>query len=132
MTAPTTSAGLGSLNRALTRLQSDRALLHRIVGQFLEGVPHAQKRLASAVETRDVRAVAFETHRLRGQAASFDADPVVLAIDAVAHAASVHAWPAADRALEDLEVEIERLSADLSSYAASEGPGTGSGRAPDP
>jgi len=107
-----------ALDRALARLQSDKGLFRKIVRQFLEGVPPARTRLASAVEQRDARAVAFEAHRLRGQAASFDAFALVSAIDAMAAAAARSAWPDADQALRRIEVEVDRLTADLTSHAA--------------
>jgi signal transduction histidine kinase/CheY-like chemotaxis protein len=105
------------LERALARLQSDRGLLRRIMRQFLECAPHARKRLAAAAEQRDAQAVGFEAHRLRGQAASFDADDLVSAIDAVAAAVGRDAWPEADAALREFEIELDRLTADLRSHA---------------
>jgi CheY-like chemotaxis protein len=102
-----------SFDRALARLQFDEGLLRKIIGQFVEGAPLAEARLEAAVAARDARAVHFETHRLRGQAASFDAEALVRAIDGVVGAVTDQDWPVADAVLRELRRELERLMADL-------------------
>jgi PAS domain S-box-containing protein len=113
---PSASAPI-SLRRALARLQSDRGLLRRIVRQFIEEAPLAESRLQAAVRSRNAPATAYETHRLRGQAASLDATPLMAAIDSVAAAAARQAWLNADTGLMAMAVEVETLIDELRAYA---------------
>jgi CheY-like chemotaxis protein len=115
MGKPSASAST-SLRRALSRLQSDRGLLRKIVCQFIEEAPLAESRLQIAVRSRNGRATAYETHRLRGQAASLDAAPLMTAIDGIAAAAARQAWLNAETGLAGMAGELERLTDELRAY----------------
>jgi PAS domain S-box-containing protein len=97
------------LERALGRLQGDRTLLRRIASQFADGVPEVRAKLRAAVGRRDTSAVAFDSHRLRGQASSFGGEALVMASEALEDAARQAEWPAATDALVAVDGELDRF-----------------------
>jgi PAS domain S-box-containing protein len=103
------STSVTDLAGALGRLQGDRALLRRIASQFAEGAPAARAKLHEAVERRDAGAVAFGTHRLRGQASSFGGAALVEATEVLEVAARRENWTAAAAALLAVDAELDRL-----------------------
>jgi CheY-like chemotaxis protein/HPt (histidine-containing phosphotransfer) domain-containing protein len=115
---PPLSVGFGEpsfvadLPRALARLGGHEELLHRIMAPFVEAAARARAELLEAAEKRDHAAVAFYAHRLRGQAASFEASALVMASMALEDAArhgSEDVTEALDRALRELERLVEFL-----------------------
>jgi HPt (histidine-containing phosphotransfer) domain-containing protein len=77
--------------------------------QFAEGVPSIRTKLRGSVEQKDAQALAFATHRLRGQAASFDGEAVVAAVKVLEDAGRREGWTAARAALLAVEHELDRL-----------------------
>ena len=80
------------LERALQRLQGNRELLGRIVEQFRVEAARARDALAVALAGRDAPGLLFAAHRLRGQAASLDAQLVVDALEQVEVATRAGSW----------------------------------------
>ena len=103
------STSVTDLAGALGRLQGDRVLLRRIALQFAEGAPAVRAKLHDAVERRDSGAVAFGTHRLRGQASSFGGAGLVGATEVLEVAARRENWTAAAAALLAVDAELDRL-----------------------
>jgi hypothetical protein len=109
--APTSTLQVANFDRALERWMGNRALFARVRDQLILEAPKARASLADAVGREDVAAVHFFGHRLRGQAAAFDAEALIAALTPLESASSVGDWPAARAALARVDVEIERLSA---------------------
>ena len=103
------SVPIADLAGTLARLQGNRALLRRIAAQFAEAAPGARAQLHDAIERRDAAKVAFGTHRLRGQAASFGGRALVGATEALEAAARRESWTAAAAALLVIDAELDRL-----------------------
>jgi HPt (histidine-containing phosphotransfer) domain-containing protein len=99
---------VADLRRALARLGGHEELLHRIMAPFVEGAAHARAELVEAAEKRDTAALAFYAHRLRGQAASFEASALVMASMALEDAAR-HGGEDVTEGLERCLRELERL-----------------------
>jgi HPt (histidine-containing phosphotransfer) domain-containing protein len=108
---------VADLGEALARLQGNRALLRRIAVQFADGASAARARLRDAVDRRDPAAVAFEAHRLRGQASSFGGRALVGAIEGLEVAAKREGWTAAGAAVLSVDAELDRLLRALASDA---------------
>jgi HPt (histidine-containing phosphotransfer) domain-containing protein len=97
------------LARALARLGGNLELLRRIALPFVDDAPKILAELRVLVERRDAGATAFAAHRLRGQAASFDATALVSAAASLEDAARGGAWPVADQTHEILQRELEKV-----------------------
>jgi signal transduction histidine kinase/DNA-binding response OmpR family regulator len=97
------------LGRALHRLQGNRALLRKIAAQFAEEAPRARASLRDAVERQDSAKTAFLAHRLRGQAAAFDAEAFAASVGALEEAASRKSWSEASAHLLGVEGDLDRL-----------------------
>jgi two-component system sensor histidine kinase/response regulator len=106
---PTHESGVADLESALQRLQGNHALLARIIGQFAEAAPAARAQLQAAVMQRDAPTAAYVAHRLRGQAATFEATTLVGAIERVEQAVQKESWTSAAAALVAVEMELDRL-----------------------
>jgi hypothetical protein len=83
--------------------------------QLVDGVPEETARLSKAVSERDLAAVRYAMHRLRSQAATFDAAPLMSAIDQLMEAAAAGRWSATEALATTVERELHRLAAELSS-----------------
>jgi CheY-like chemotaxis protein len=103
--------------KALARLQNNRALFQRIALEFRIVAAQAKGELIDHVERRDRLKATFVAHRLRGQAAAFEAQAVTLAIEQLERAMKGDDWGAADHVLPSLEREMDRLIAALGSAA---------------
>ena len=101
------------LTRALLRMQGNRELLARIAAQFPGVAREAQAGLRSALANRDVATAAFLVHRLRGQAATFDAERLLAALAELDGAVRAERWPRAETALAGVQTEMEALAAVL-------------------
>jgi len=101
------------LTRALLRMQGNRELLARIAAQFPGVAREADAGLRSALANRDVSGAAFLVHRLRGQAATFDAERLLAALAELDDAVRTERWPRADTALAGVQAEMEALAAVL-------------------
>jgi PAS domain S-box-containing protein len=112
------SLAVADLGEALARLQGNRALLRRIATQFAEGASKARAKLHDAVERRDPAAVAFEAHRLRGQASSFGGRALIAAIEALEGAVRRDGWTAAAATVLSVDAELDRLLRALASEAS--------------
>ena len=103
------------MTRALLRMQGNRELLARIAAQFPGVAREAQAGLRSALTNRDLPAVAFLVHRLRGQAATFDAERLLAALTDLDDAVRAQQWPRAETALVGVQAETEALVGELAS-----------------
>jgi PAS domain S-box-containing protein len=101
-------------SRVLERLGGNRALLRRLAALFSERVPASRATLHDAVATQAVATVRFETHRLKGQASTFDGLALVAALEALDGAAKQGRWTAASAELVAVERELDELLRTLS------------------
>ncbi len=106
---PTRERRVVDLDAALARLRHNRALLHRIIRQFRDVSRGARDDLRRLVAARDAEGTAFVAHRLRGQAASFDAEALIARVEALEDATREPDWPLAAALLPPLERELDRL-----------------------
>jgi CheY-like chemotaxis protein len=103
------SPTVANLSRAVERLQGNRALLKRIFAQFVEEAPRARGKLREHITAHDRAGAAFVAHRLRGQAASFDADALVTTLGALEAALAREDWAAASAGLAVAESDLSAL-----------------------
>ena len=109
--APSTAATRSmDLDRALSRLGGNAALLDRIRARFVADVPENLTKLRATLERRDEKELLFAAHRLRGQALTFEATPLIAEIERLEEAARRADWDAARGALGPVEEELERLT----------------------
>jgi CheY-like chemotaxis protein/HPt (histidine-containing phosphotransfer) domain-containing protein len=105
------------LPRALERLGGNDELLRRITTQFVQGAAGVRTELQHAAGKGDAGALAFSAHRLRGQAASFEASALVTASTSLEDAARLATQGAGNddltKALDQTMRELERLVAFL-------------------
>jgi signal transduction histidine kinase/CheY-like chemotaxis protein/HPt (histidine-containing phosphotransfer) domain-containing protein len=111
---PPRSRGVADVERALQRLQGNRALFERVVRQLVEGAAGESARLKRSVDQSDIAAVRYAVHRLRGQAAAFDAAALIAVIDDLAEVVAAKNWPAATALVDGVERELQRLVSELS------------------
>jgi PAS domain S-box-containing protein len=119
------SAPACDLAHGLDRLRGNRDLLEKLVQQFIDVAPSARDALDDAVTRRDRDALRYAAHRFRGQAATFDAHPLVATLAALETHAHAEDWPAARRTFEATERELTRLRDELGraiARARTEGP----------
>jgi len=117
--APPPRRKIADVERALQRLQGNRALFEQVTKQLVDGASGENSRLRQAVEKRDPSAIRYAVHRLRGQAAAFDAVPLMTAIDDLTEAAAGARWAAADALCVTVQTELDGLVAELTSRARS-------------
>jgi signal transduction histidine kinase/DNA-binding response OmpR family regulator len=103
------ASGVIDLDRALSRLQGNRDLLSRLIGQFQEEAATGAARLRHGVRERDKAAVTYAAHRLRGQALSLDAGSLGSALEALENAVAHEAWPHVEGALAVADRELDRV-----------------------
>jgi HPt (histidine-containing phosphotransfer) domain-containing protein len=101
------------LVRALGRLQGNAGLLERIIVQFRSEATTGLARLAEALGRADGAALGYAAHRLRGQAASLDAEELVKALLQLERDGAEGRWPAAKEAFAAVERAAERVRAEL-------------------
>ncbi len=108
-----TTSRVVDLERALARLQGNRELLARLASQFRQEAVRALDRLRQGVRRRDKVAVAYDAHRLRGQAMSFDAEALASSLGVLELAAGREAWADVESALvasdRQLDLVLDRL-----------------------
>jgi two-component system sensor histidine kinase/response regulator len=95
------------LVRALDRLMGNRELLARLVTQFKEEAERARTTFRDALARRDVEAMGYVGHRLRGQALALDALGLSGAIDVLEKAVRDGNWDATAAALRDTEHSLD-------------------------
>jgi CheY-like chemotaxis protein/HPt (histidine-containing phosphotransfer) domain-containing protein len=100
---------VADLSRALGRLLGNRMLLATLIEGFVDEALPARAKLEEAVLRRDSAAVAFAAHRLRGQAAAFDAAPLVAALERAESECRNESWEAVDAAFEAVGTRLEEL-----------------------
>ncbi len=93
----------------LRRLQGREDLLKKLAGEFLTGLEELLTRMRSALEERDGPALAFAAHKLKGQAATFEATAVIAAAAELESAAWQSDWAAVDNGLERLDRALPPL-----------------------
>ena len=101
------------LTLALARLQGNRGLLDRIIVHFRSEAAGGIRQLRQAVERSDKVSLGYAAHRLRGQAASLDAEALVRALHALEREAAAHSWESAASCLLTVERELDRVFAEL-------------------
>ena len=97
------------LDRALDRLQGNRGLLERLVGQFTEEVVGARGQLRELLEQRAGDELGFAVHRLRGQALSLDAGKLALALGNLEGLVARRQWEASASALQSVDQAIDQV-----------------------
>jgi two-component system, sensor histidine kinase and response regulator len=95
------------LVRALDRLMGNRELLARLVAQFREEAERARASFREAMAGRDVGAIGYVAHRLRGQALALDALGLSSALDALEKALRAGDWDATEAAHRDMESSMD-------------------------
>lgn len=116
------------LERALARLGGDANILRDAAAGFGEVAPASMGMLRGALARRDSAALEFSSHRLRGQAATFDALELIDAIRAVEDVAidetgaPADRWAAADAAFERVERALREVLEALRRVADGPGP----------
>jgi HPt (histidine-containing phosphotransfer) domain-containing protein len=109
------------LVRALARLGGDGEILRQAAAGFGEVAPGSMDMLRGAVARRDLPAIDFSAHRLRGQAATFDALELIDAVRVLEDIAAGERleqggrWAGVDAAVE----RIDRALCDVLSALAS-------------
>jgi PAS domain S-box-containing protein len=111
---PDPDPGAADLTQALARLGGNRALLERLAGQFRMEAAAGRQRLDDALSRRDGPAIAYAAHRLRGQAASLEATPLVASLMHVEETAAAGRWEACATAMAAVRRELERALTALS------------------
>jgi signal transduction histidine kinase/CheY-like chemotaxis protein len=108
--------GVADMEAALRRLQGNTALLGKVAEQFLAGSDQALANIREAVASTDSEALMQAAHRLRGQASTFDAHPV---IDVAARLEALGRQGdllAAGELLADLEASLTALRQELAAF----------------
>jgi two-component system, sensor histidine kinase and response regulator len=95
------------LVRALGRLMGNRELLARLVEQFRGEAERARASLREASARRDVDAIGYLAHRLRGQALALEALGLSSALDRLEKALRARDWDATDAARREVEVSLD-------------------------
>jgi HPt (histidine-containing phosphotransfer) domain-containing protein len=111
-------ANPADLTQGLARLRGDRSLLHKLIRQFLDVAPPTRDAIRNAVARKDAVALRFAAHRFRGQAATFDAHPVVSALLTLEAVADTGDWARARHCVEAVDKEVSRLTSDLQTHLA--------------
>jgi PAS domain S-box-containing protein len=112
---PRDAPRVADLGRALSRIQGNRELLARLRVQFAQSAVELRAKLRTAVELRDAKAASFAVHRLRGQAATFEAEALLARITPFEQAVARASFVTAAAALHAIELELDRLLAVLAS-----------------
>jgi len=110
-------ASIAVTNRAktLARLGGDEKLLVTLAGFFLEDAPAFMTQLGHAFDSGDFLTIAHRAHSLKGLSSTFEAIPFMTCaaeIEALARAEDLHHL---SEAIPQLEIEFDRLVADLQS-----------------
>jgi|HubBroStandDraft_2_1064218.scaffolds.fasta_scaffold02377_2 two-component system sensor histidine kinase/response regulator len=95
------------LVRALDRLMGNRELLARLVAQFREEAERARASFREAMARRDVDALGYAAHRLRGQALALDALELTRSLDGLEKALGEGDWAATEAAQRAMEVAMD-------------------------
>ena len=106
------------LERALGRLAGNASLLRRIAATLVTAAPTAMAELRLAVKLADATRLGFAAHSLRGQAATFDANALVRAIEVLEGSARSADWEGTRRALVHVEAALERVVEALIDFAS--------------
>ncbi len=102
-----------NLSRALDRLLGNRKLLDLIVDQFRGEADRMKHSACDALEQRDIGAIGYAAHRLRGQALALDAHHLAGALEALEVAVAGGEWNEIAAAQRTVEREIGRVIAEL-------------------
>jgi PAS domain S-box-containing protein len=106
---PSPTASIADLAAARRRLLGSGELLAKLIETFVEATPRARAQLRAAVDARDSSMVAFITHRMRGQAAAFDAARLVAALEQLEQAGRAQQWAQATEALVRVDSRFDEL-----------------------
>jgi hypothetical protein len=97
------------LDRALGRLLNNRELLAWMVQQFRDEGQKGRQDLGDAIARKDLKATAYASHRLRGQALAIEAMALAEALDRIEQAAWRGDVDALDALRGAAEVELDRV-----------------------
>ena len=103
------SLPVADLPRAMARLLGNRELLRKLAESFVASVPGIEDKLRSAIGRRDAPALVFLAHRLRGQAAAFDAAQLIAAVQAVELHGREKRWDGIDQSFAQLVQRMQEL-----------------------
>jgi two-component system, sensor histidine kinase and response regulator len=106
---------------ALKSVEGDQELLAELVGLFLEDCPKQMAALQQAVEIHDRKSIERIAHSLKGAIGSFAARPAYDALLRLEELGRQDDFAGTRQACLDLENEIARLTAALSSLARAQG-----------
>jgi hypothetical protein len=84
-----------------------------VLPRFLAVAPDTWSLVRAGVAGRDAAKVRFAAHRLHGQVATFDAMPLMAAIEAIETAAEESHWTIADESVVHAERELNAVLHDL-------------------
>jgi signal transduction histidine kinase/DNA-binding response OmpR family regulator len=116
---PAAPAGaVADLDAAVWRLEGKVALLSKLANQFLASAGELRERLFAAARDRDASALGLAAHRLRGQAATFDAAVIVETATQLERLADEGDWPAIATELARLEDALPALLRALTAFRA--------------
>ncbi len=107
--APVAPQSVVDLNTALERLGGNRALLGKLAGQFLAGSDDLMNTLRSSNRDRDSATLGLIAHRLKGQAATFDAAVIVETASRLESHAGKADWPSIQDEMARLEAAMPAL-----------------------
>jgi len=101
----------------LARVGGDRELLAEISRLFVDDAPRHLTKIREALDARDREGLRRAAHGLKGAAANFDADGVVIAARALEEIGRTGDFAAHEAAWQTLTVETDRLLSVLRSLA---------------
>lgn len=109
--------GLVDLDKLLTQVRGDRAVLGEIVAIFREQTPELLQGLSEAIDSRSVESVRGLTHRLAGSVANFHSAEALEAVRGLSARASEGLWEDARRALAETRLILSALEGEVLSAA---------------
>jgi signal transduction histidine kinase/CheY-like chemotaxis protein/HPt (histidine-containing phosphotransfer) domain-containing protein len=101
----------------MDRVCGSRELLKKIVGLFFDDCPQMLSEIRKAITTNDGKALEYAAHALKGAVKNFGADAAAEAALKLEKIGSEGKLSQAEKALEVLEKEIDRLNPALAAFA---------------
>jgi PAS domain S-box-containing protein len=97
------------LQRALERLEGNKALLARLIGQFRTEAASGRRNLEESWSRRDAASVAYAAHRLRGQAESLGGSLLASALARLEQIVAEGEWIAGAPAMDAVRSALEQM-----------------------
>ena len=101
---------------AVGRLDGDMAALKELAEMFLGLYPGVLSNMNTSVQQRDLSRARYATHKLLGTLSSFFAEPATASAESLQDAIKTEQWSNADERLQNVEMEVGRLSAELRAF----------------